>query len=979
ANQLCPEGLSASDTFVYATDFRFSSDSTNGFFLFRSPKCATANNAMSFQSGVQFGSDGKVYLKILGASLGVYDDKNYKDGTTHTLKIESSPDKVSVWIDEEKIFDNIEYNLDAVMAANDSENSMIKNEDGSYTYRTSYIYTDTTMYPAFGFYFNTVNVKVNNPLLYVSETAVIDKKLLDVKVQFKDDIRTYDNLFDGLTTDRVVVSLDGNTTVNTDKNGNVTFTTAGKNYIYYALGETIVAGNESGSGIGLYAKQLGPTGISTEDILIYETDFNISEGGKAWFTFRAPYSGNTGMACQNGVNITSSGVNLMILGATLETKPNNYADENTHTMKVKSGSDKVSVWIDGTLIFNDVDYDLDAVVAKTETGALVYSETTNGMKYEEGQYWYRGNALEDNVMYPAIGFFTGSTTEQMTISNPVLYEYDDSTSAKHVVRFIGSVDKLEGYESAGFILSTKDADPQFGNECKEITGITTVYSDLYVNGVLTSAKDIYGDEDSRYVFAYDVGNLPRGKTVYVRSYVQLSNGNIVLGDVRTITVVAPVLDDVYVSTSGVNEMTRGSEDKPFATLEYALKQVANNGTIHIVDSYTATSSFVWKSHEKQVTITGGTLDFSAVSRLNILDAVTFTDMTLNLRSGGHVFANGNSLKIDSNVTVNNVALIYGAGDTGTTVESTNITILAGTYDKIYGGGYEAHVQEDTTVYIGGNVNSGINATDHSLVYNLYGGSHNGTVGGNTNITVCDSAKFSYVYGGGRDTSAVTEKTSVKLQNNVAIYGVYGGSNSGTVGGTLVEMTGGTVYQIFGGSSGADVQGNTDVRITGGIIQRRIYGGCYNDYSSFTWKSSYRVFGNSSVTLGGTVSLAFSSSEDDIGLFATSRYKSELSNEKGTIIFNDGTYSSLKGKLGSQDTLGSWVVGSQEYHYLVDASGDGVVYTEGTNLRIVPKEGNTATITVNGTSTTLTSEGTYTLPTLSSNTATATIKVVFSQP
>ena len=67
--------------------------------------------------------------------------------------------------------------------------------------------------------------------------------------------------------------------------------------------------------------------------------------------------------------------------------------------------------------------------------------------------------------------------------------------------------------------------------------------------------------------------------------------------------------DIYLSTTG-NDENAGTVGAPVFSLNKAMELVANGGTVHIADSYTAPADFVWDNHEKDVTITGGELDLS---------------------------------------------------------------------------------------------------------------------------------------------------------------------------------------------------------------------------------------------------------------------------------------------------------------------------------------------------------------------------------
>ena len=183
-----------------------------------------------------------------------------------------------------------------------------------------------------------------------------------------------------------------------------------------------------------------------------------------------------------------------------------------------------------------------------------------------------------------------------------------------------------------------------------------------------------------------------------------------------------------------------------------------------------------------------------------------------------------------------------------------------------------------------------NATD----YFVYGGGVADTVEGSTNVVFEGSAKAHYVFGGSYGGSAtVLQGTKVYITGGT-VSGVYGGSNkgaekSGTVsGGVYVEMTGGTVDQVFGGNAASDLTGDVEVKILGGTVTRRIYGGCYNDYDN-GWLSAYSVKGTIELTLSGNANLAQSYSwiSGDLSVFARSRINPKSNEEVSELIYVNG--------------------------------------------------------------------------------------------
>ena len=241
--------------------------------------------------------------------------------------------------------------------------------------------------------------------------------------------------------------------------------------------------------------------------------------------------------------------------------------------------------------------------------------------------------------------------------------------------------------------------------------------------------------------------------------------------------------------------------------------------------------------------------------------------------------------------------------------------------------------------------------------------------------------------------------------------IYGGSMSGTNGDTHIEMTGGNVYQVFGGCESNSMEGNTDVRILGGKVIRRIYGGCYNDatetvegLTSFrlAWATENKVTGYTNVTIEDEADLKFdytkTFSKDivitevevttklDNTLSAFTRHENVLSGEKGVLIFNDDLYStnSDKIKFDCGDLNATSGAPTQFYNYLVMASKGGEVSSAGDSIYIKPDSGYVATVTRinadNSTEVVLTVDGEggyYELPTLESATDAVELKVEFN--
>ena len=547
---------------------------------------------------------------------------------------------------------------------------------------------------------------------------------------------------------------------------------------------------------------------------------------------------------------------------------------------------------------------------------------------------------------------------------------DDSAS----IRFVTTVDTLL-YTQVGFELSYTGSD----GTTKNVTSSSNkVYQKLYAIG---STENDYTEDDieeytpkatfcglSTYFKACTVNGV--GSSYYdtkftVKPFWKTMDGSIVYGEIAEKSI-SDYFDakEVWVSASGDAEdlpLGYGTYEKPYATLDYAIEHVKDEGIVHVIGNVTVADNATWTAHGKSITITNdgqttptGALTFAA-GTLEIHDAVKFTDVELNFSTCEEnvaedgtvtytyatVYACGNDLVVESNVTgLTNPITVYG-GAKSVSVANTNLELRAGLYLKVYGGGNSGDVAGDTNVVIGENVNSSIDHTLHSKTYVLAGGCNTGTVSGDTHVTVETGAEFNYIYGGGVGKKSVVEgSTYVDFSGNA--MAIYGGGRYGTNGDTHVVMRKGEIYQVFGGCEANSMTGNTDVQILGGTVKRRIYGGCYNNYTTSGWSDTlYQVTGNTNVSIATTtVNL---DTDDDNALCSISRYKDTFVGETGALIFQNDLFGTYEDKI--QGFYVFVLVNQPAYHYLVKAGVGGQVYGEGNGLRIIPDSGKVATVRV----------------------------------
>ena len=287
---------------------------------------------------------------------------------------------------------------------------------------------------------------------------------------------------------------------------------------------------------------------------------------------------------------------------------------------------------------------------------------------------------------------------------------------------------------------------------------------------------------------------------------------------------------------------------------------------------------------------------------------------MSVQSTTNLFANGNSVTIGENVewSDNPTIELHGGGMEGTTVASTDLTVLSGTYKSIFGGSKKGTVTGDTHLFVGGEVNSNVDTTNHGQDCFVFGGGNGDTIKGSTNVTFGENAKVVYLFGGSNSTGV-----SIAGSSNLTITGgtgmsAYGGNRNVDSGvGANFTMTGGTFEQIFGGNERASMTGDVDMRVLGGTVTRRVYGGCYNDttgniLTDYSFSTSYSVNGKICLSIGNAT-IDFSYNDVDRSIYARSRYNGDV--ESTQLVFaNESAYNSYKNKLGAQDTIMKSIMG-----------------------------------------------------------------------
>lgn len=376
---------------------------------------------------------------------------------------------------------------------------------------------------------------------------------------------------------------------------------------------------------------------------------------------------------------------------------------------------------------------------------------------------------------------------------------------------------------------------------------------------------------------------------------------------------------VYVSSTGDDNAT-GTQDAPYLTLDKALSAVAQNGTVHILDTVQVS---VWNAHGKSVTITDGRLELNPQSNMFFIrDAVNFDNMTLWLPNPAqdgnesseyfYLFCSGYKTCIQENVTVIHGDGSYDGintrifGGSNVAVDSTDLTVLSGRWGWIYGGSYKDNISGDVHLTVGGNVNKDVDYVSHDYhdSYLVIGGSAMGNIAGTVYMNITGGNGYTTVYGGSNGTCSIgAVQMRISGGEGMAIYG--GGFNGvNTIGQVTVNYEGGSFEQVFGGCLSKNLVGNVDLWLTGGHISRRVYGGCYNNTSGFSFSTDHLVEGNVNLYIGNGVDISLDYNDNDVSIYGHSRHKATSTDaEYSRIIFTDQqAYSKYGNQLGAKDSL-----------------------------------------------------------------------------
>ena len=364
-----------------------------------------------------------------------------------------------------------------------------------------------------------------------------------------------------------------------------------------------------------------------------------------------------------------------------------------------------------------------------------------------------------------------------------------------------------------------------------------------------------------------------------------------------------VSDYVYISDSGDDANDGMSANNPIKSLLRASEILDENQSLCVVGTYSISGTI--QKFDRNLKIMG----LNSESYLNIGERLLINCGLeidkIKISGEPKIFANGYTLIIGEGVTSDSRMEVYGGSDESDLTGNTDIRLYGGQYSHIYGGGYYKKVYGKTNITIGGRCNPNDVIDDSmsnvSQCY-VFGGSNcSDVIGGGSAVVLEGDATVRAIYGGSQYGSCTKSDICIKGGRATAVYG---GSRTRKVwSDSKITMQGGIVESIFGASERNDFVGNTVVILEGGQVTRRVYTGCYNDWS-LGWKSDCSVDGTTTLIIGRDVGLNTRyelSSENDlnVGVFSGSRMDKQKSTEKNLIVFKDGCYDAQRSSIGDK--------------------------------------------------------------------------------
>jgi len=654
---------------------------------------------------------------------------------------------------------------------------------------------------------------------------------------------------------------------------------------------TIQAGTIRGNGQGVnlsngtFNMENGTiSGSTSNGVSVAGGNFNMSGGtisnnpvngvsfaGNGTFTM----SGNASITgSDNGVSVAGSGTFTMSGNASL-TGNANGAKVTSGNFNMNGGTITGAIH-DGVVVASNATFTMrGGSINGNNTGAWVNGGTFN---------MNGGTIADNNSGSNKRGIYVGSGGSFTMSGNSSISGHDDcgigvyenatatiSGSATISNNANGGIDFTTGASltlsgSPSIIGNTRNGQPSNislgSNKTITVTGVLSNSDPIGISVPTNSGNTIFANCDSSDAAR---SNRPKFQDDSNTRSVRNSSSNLILSDIDTST--------IFVKSNG-QDTNSGARDNPFATIQKALQEVAEGGTIYVMDNITEASSNL--ENAKSVTITTDPTRDSLCTIPEGENAV----VTLNFPANStHFIRQVNN----ATLTLQNITL---KGDGTSTVSDSVLTI--GAFNNA--DGIQGHIVLD----------NGATLQDFKTGIGAIGTTDSERSDCNVTVTIKAGAKII--------NNQVTVGTKQDVAGGISIWGLgalkmEGGeisNNTGPSGGIFIHRNPGTAcnfnkHEITGGS----ITGN---RSTGTDTGRFYAGGVFIRNDAQLTISNATITDNTAA--GGDNSAGGVYIKDDTTALTLSGQVTINNNTKGGNASNISLPSS-----NSSITLGSSITGS----------------------------------------------------------------------
>lgn len=325
----------ADATFAYEADFYADEFGTNGYINFGIRMDGTTEVNKNLYTGVRVNKNG-TYLMLNGSEIASNNAfKLAADGNVHHITVVSEPQKISVWIDGNEIFSRVRFTNGGVM------------------YPTAYIWGEL------------LKGYVDNQKMYDFNNLVPGYKVQ----QDKDFGPLTKNFFDGA---KLVYNTSNSTGIAVPTSGfnSVTASVKDTSSDYGSQNILLVLDNPNAASVtsASYSKVASMSSFKATDEVAYEFEYTASNfytrGNRKYAQFYLPIRTN-GSEVVNLLIRSNGAFGLFVAGKDINITGGKMFlnDGETHKIKVVSTNTQMSLWIDDSPVYENLNFQ-DAYNAK---------------------------------------------------------------------------------------------------------------------------------------------------------------------------------------------------------------------------------------------------------------------------------------------------------------------------------------------------------------------------------------------------------------------------------------------------------------------------------------------------------------------------------------------------------------------------------------------------------------------------------------